>query len=123
MIRFVIPVMWTMVAEISVEANTLEEAKVKAINGSPPGHLPLNGTYLNDSFVVSDDAEMLERASLLSTEPIVVEAPTPPAWLQQYPDADPRCISTLVAWGRHAPNCSCAIRASVPGEVIKPSGR
>jgi hypothetical protein len=98
---FVIPVIWSMTAEVPVEANTLDEAKQKALLGSPPGMLPMHGaTYLPDSFVVDDDSEVLERASLLSPEPL-------PS------NTDSRCRSTLAAWDKHAPNCSCPVEDRV----------
>ena len=98
---FVIPVIWSMTAEVPIEAETLDEAKQKALLGSPPGMLPLNGTYMADSFVVDDDSEALERASLLSPEPLIALRDA---------SMDPRCRSTLAAWDRHAPDCSCPVQ-------------
>lgn len=95
--RFVIPVIWSMTAEVPIEADTLDEAKQKALLGTPPGLLPAFGaTYLPDSFMINDDAEALDRASLLSPEPLISKT-------------DPRCRSTLAAWDRHAPDCSCPV--------------
>ncbi len=118
MIRFRIPIQWMMTAEVEVMAPNREEAIRLVLAGA----LPVSpAACLYDSVQVSEDEEAIERASLLSTEPL--EPSRGGLLVQQYPDADPKCISTLVAWGKHAPNCSCAIRASVPGEVIKPRDR
>lgn len=143
--RFVIPVMWTMVAEVPVEANTLEEAKAKVLNGDysrlPNSHgLPSNGTYLNDSFVINENEEAMERASLLSPEPLTVsdmpgncfpgycgpgEGPTPHLHAEKRSvDAaaidstipprrtDPRCFNTMAQSGQHVPGCVCTFTDS-----------
>jgi len=65
MFRFVIPVQWVMTAEVEVEAATREAAIAKVMGGA----LPIRpATYLEDSFVVNDDASASDRASLLSSE-------------------------------------------------------
>lgn len=52
MATFTVQVLWVMVAEVSVEANTIEEAVEKQRRQS---ELPTNGVYLDDSCEVTGE--------------------------------------------------------------------
>ena len=55
---FKIPVIWEVYGTYSIEADTLEAAKEKALNGAGLG-LPPDGNYIDDSMRL-DDAEVIE---------------------------------------------------------------
>jgi len=54
--KFKLPCFWTVVGNIEIEADTIDEAIEKA--NAPEMPLPLDGVYLEDSFTV--DVEAIE---------------------------------------------------------------
>lgn len=61
MAKFMVQVLWAMVAQVSVEADTLEEAVEKQRQQT---ELPTNGVYLDDSCEVSGDNLFAEAAEI-----------------------------------------------------------
>ena len=61
MAKFIIPVSWTFIDNMEIEAATLDEAIEKANSSETP--LPDDGAYLEDSFKV--DMEMVNEINTI----------------------------------------------------------
>lgn len=61
---FQIPVMWEMYGTVEVEANSVEEALKVATETEINGEgfaLPTDGTYIDDSFDIQNDLDLIEH--------------------------------------------------------------
>lgn len=56
---FKVPVVWSMMGYVDVEADDAEEAMVYAKEHKDEFHLPYNGEYVDDSFEVDEEGTAL----------------------------------------------------------------
>lgn len=59
--EFLIPVEWTVYGTVMVEAKTLEDAIEWAKNNSDEINLPDESSYMNGSFVINDDEDLIRQ--------------------------------------------------------------